>query len=389
MLSIAFVFESASGIRAIIVLGLSTLYLGMPFIRGCDHNRWTWSVIIDAMLLVLLTYYSKYNINYLYMMLFFWNLYEVVLWRDFEKSIYYAIVNFIGIFICFKMLFEYGVNYQLFSQTIFLTIIYLLFTGMLLFYKFYIQSKKEATQLNQILSDQNESLLGANHALESSKEALEHANLEVARLTRLKERSELAKTLHDSVGHEITGHIMALEMLKMQVHSKSQDEIYEDVQHAIDQSRDILRALRILVNDHKEIISHHNFYDQLSQKMHQFQVNSGITIYIKYQLFDEVLSNEMSEALYHIVLESVSNSAKHGVAKKIWVSFQTLDEKFLLVKIMDNGVVEGSLIEGNGLRFIRNRVEKLAGSVEFQWDLSGFRTTIKLPYYTEYLEEKR
>lgn len=379
MLMIAFLFESATGVRAQMIMALSVAYAVVPFLRGITHQKRQWTLALDCIILILLNYYSRYNINHLYILLYFFNICETILWLDREKSVVWTIFNAVSITICFKFLFDYGVNYQIASQTVFLGIIFSLYVGILFVYKSYLKSKQEAEKLNNRLKEQNEHLTQSNQALETTNDMLESANFEIARLTRLKERSELAKSLHDSVGHEVTGHIMALEMLKMKYQNQMDGAIVSELQEAIDRSREILRALRTLVSEHREIISHETFYDQLSKKTTQFQLDTGIAIYFEYQLYDEKISDELSVDLYHIVLESIANSAKHGRAKKIWISFQMLDTQDLLLKIMDNGKVEHLIKEGNGMSFIKARMAKYNGIVTFEGDEFGFRTTIRVP----------
>jgi len=223
-------------------------------------------------------------------------------------------------------------------------------------------------------------LLETNESLQLSKEALESANLEVARLTRLKERSQFARDLHDTLGHELTGLIMSLEMLKLTAETKSTDALKSELQLSVNQSREILRAMRELVSNHKDIIIHDNLYDALSKKLYKYQVQTGITVTFSYELFDELIDEEMSDVLYRTVLESITNSAKHSNAKKVWVSFQSLEDHRILLKVQDDGGCEIGFLKGNGLGFIEERIKRLNGQTHFDCDKSGFRTTIMLPY---------
>lgn len=373
---IAMNFEMALNSRMVMLYVLFSAFIALPFLRGKSHTRFGWSLLVDIGLVFALNIYSRFNINYVFVLLNLWILAEAALWQPLSRAAILTALTFMGSALSFNQSFAYAFNYQLLSQAVFIEVVFALFSGMLFTYKSYTREKERVEKLNETLVAQNEQLILSNQALTLSKEALEEANLEVVRLTRLKERSGFARDLHDTVGHELTGHIMSLEMLKMQAEN---EEMKHAIQTSVDQSREMLRAMRELVSAHKEIIVHDNLHDALSKKLKQYQTQTGIIVHLNYALFDEGIDAETGDVLYRTVLESITNTAKHSTAKRVWISFQSLEDKQMLLKIVDDGGCNDGYTKGNGLSFIEERIKRISGTVQFECDENGFRTSVKIP----------
>ncbi len=378
---IAMNFEMAVQSRSNLLVGLMIAFIALPFIRGKAQHRLGLTLLVDIAVVFALNYYSRFNINYLFMLLNLWILAEAALFQPLSRGLAISALTFTGAGLSFYQSLEYGMTYQSLSQTVFIESVFILFSGVLFTYKSYLLKKEQVDKLNKTLTEQNEILQETNETLQLSKESLESANLEVARLTRLKERSQFARDLHDTLGHELTGLIMSLEILKLSAETKTAETLKSDIQLSVNQSREILRAMRELVSNHKDIIIHDNLYDALSKKLYKFQIQTGIVVTFSYELFDELIDEEMSEVLYRTVLEAITNTAKHSHAKKVWVSFQSLEDQRILLKIQDDGGCENGFTKGNGLGFIEERIKRFNGQTQFDCDENGFRTTITMPYH--------
>lgn len=375
---LAIQFEVATAPRSMILFGLSSLLIALGFIRGETHKRFGWTLVIDVIAVFAMGYYSRFNINYIVLALNLWIMIEAIVWQPFVRGLLLVAIVYFGIGLTIIDASSYGLNYQNMSQIGLIISLFILFTIMLFMYTSYLNERAQVRKLNTTLTLQNEALVESNVALGDSKVALEEANKEVVRLTRLRERSQFARDLHDTVGHELTGLIMSLEMSKLKAHDSK--VTMDEIQQSIDQAREILRAMRSLVDTHKEVIMHDNLYEALSKKLTVFESQTRILVKFTYTLFDEIIDEMVSDALYKAVIESVTNSAKHSSASRIWVSLQPLDSGEILLKVEDNGVLKGVISKGNGLKFIEERIKRIDGSVVFDCDNNGFRTTIKVPY---------
>jgi signal transduction histidine kinase len=370
------VYEAAATPRSWILYGSALILVLMAFIRGKSHVKFGWSLIVDILIVYAMGYYSRFNINYIILALNLWILIESIVWQSFVRSVLLVAGTYFSIGLSLVVSANYGMNYQSLSQMALILAFFIVFTVLLFMYNSYIKERTEVRALNLALTQQNDQLTTINQALIQSKEALEEANREVARLTRLRERSRFARDLHDTVGHELTGLIMSLEMQKLS-HSP-ETESHKAVQMAIDQAREILRAMRALVDAHKDVILHENLYEALVKKLENFESQTGISTKLTYDLLDEQLDEAVIDALYKTVIESVTNTAKHGNATKLWVSFQKLNSGEIILKIVDNGDASATITKGNGLKFIEERITRLGGSAVFEHDGNGFRTSVKI-----------
>ena len=104
---------------------------------------------------------------------------------------------------------------------------------------------------------------------------------------------------------------------------------------------------------------------------------SDVSIYFetdeKHLKFDEDEEN----AIYRVIQESITNAVRHGKAEKIWITLKRVDGEILLV-IKDNGTGAKKMESGFGTRHIRERIEMLKGTVDFDGQ-HGFTVTAHIP----------
>ena len=394
MFAIAMYFEQAVASRRTLMFFLMLCFIVMPIIRNKSAKKLGWTLLIDVVLVNALIFYSRFNTNYIFLLMHLWIILEALLWQSQTIGVPISVVAIVTSLISQLQTLRYAFNYQTLSQSVFITLIFVFFAVMMYFLKSYLDERAQVRFLNDALTEQNERLYDSNETLLGLNAALENANMEVMRLTRLKERSQIAKDLHDTLGHELTGLIMSLEMTKMTVDQKNNEAIKSDIQLHLEHARKLLRAMREVVESHKEVIQNDTLYTRLAQKIEQFQNQTGIHVYLTYDLFDQMISDALCEVFYRTVLESMTNTAKHSKSKRMWVSFQSLEDHVILLKIHDDSVAcnrvgdgaseSGDIKKGNGLRFIEDRIHRLNGTVSFECDGTGFKTTVKVKgTYTE------
>lgn len=377
--AVAIHFEAAVQQRETILGVLVVLLSTMAFLRGRQHNRLPWTLYLDVAIVFALNAYSRFGINHLFILLNLWILAEAALYQSYYNGVAVISFSMLGVGIALAQLLMYDLQFQTLTQAGFVIVVFLLFVMMLILYKSYVKERNEVNRLNERLLEQNEALIKINDDLITSKEALECANIEVAKLTRVKERSQMAQDLHDTVGHELTGLIMSLEMLKLKCRSEEDESLKGDLQGAITQSREILRAMRDLVSRHKDAITLDHLHDALTKKLYKYQMNTGIMAHLTYNLDENAMDDVAAQVLYRCVIESITNTAKHGKAKHVWISFQSLIDQGVLLKINDDGVCSKVFTKGNGLLFIEERIKKLNGIATFESSEQGFNVLIQLP----------
>ena len=83
------------------------------------------------------------------------------------------------------------------------------------------------------------------------------------------------------------------------------------------------------------------------------------------------------QSLAFILRELTNNILKHSSCDACSIDM-SVNEKEIRLKVMDNGRVD-IVIEGNGLKGIRQRVELLDGRCDIDKSGKGFRVTIAVP----------
>lgn len=191
------------------------------------------------------------------------------------------------------------------------------------------------------------------------------------------ERGRLARELHDGIGSDLAGIKIAFE------HYFSRQETgvqTKRLQEAINNACKDLRSLSHQL--HPLAFSSIGFSSFLKEYVDTVSQKNNLTI--KAYFFPETEINKLSDDLlagvYRIVQELTNNIVKHAKASNAEVQLTKHDDHLNIV-INDNGVGFTSVKkQGIGLRNIRERLEKLKGSIEIDSNAKyGTSITINIP----------
>lgn len=215
------------------------------------------------------------------------------------------------------------------------------------------------------------------HELRTANEQLkEYADMS-ERMAQTRERNRLAREIHDTLGHTLTGIATGLdaclalidispEQTKKQLLllSKVSREGIKDIRRSVSELRpDSLERLSLEVAIRKMVTD----MSQVSDVQIYFETDE------KHLKFDEDEEN----AIYRVIQESITNAVRHGKAKKIWITLKRIDGEILLV-IKDNGIGCEEIKSGFGTKHIKERIEMLRGTVTFDGQ-HGFTVTARIP----------
>lgn len=217
------------------------------------------------------------------------------------------------------------------------------------------------------LAAQTELLL--REELKSSKQQ-EKLNLFHAMLQgQEKERSRIARDLHDGLGGMLAGVKLKLSAVanregKMQPQTESSMDLYTII-NQMDQSVNELR--RIARNMMPESLLYMGLEASL-QDLCNAMAHPQLQIDFQASHLRMDYNQSFLIAVYRIVQELLTNAVKHSDASQIWVQCAEADGHFYIT-VEDNGKGfdphgEDTKREGIGLSNIRNRVEILNGHLE-------------------------
>lgn len=206
---------------------------------------------------------------------------------------------------------------------------------------------------------------------ENLKQELLAANLQVAKMAELSERSRIAREIHDNAGHEIVAAYMSLQTIQplFEAGDAEDQELYQEgmkrLEAGIDKIREAVHNLTPLTDIGV------NALEDLCKKFLRCPVeftsygdSSKVSVYLWV-----ILETCLKEAL--------TNVLHHADAKRITV---TLDITPHIVRLCveNDGVKQDSGYAGIGLRNLGQRVRSVGGNIST--DLSDcFRLVCVLP----------
>ena len=187
-----------------------------------------------------------------------------------------------------------------------------------------------------------------NEELQQANEKLQEYAVMKEKMGETKERNRLAREIHDTLGHTLTGISAGVDACIAMIDSspevtKGQLELISKV------TRDGIKEVRRSVSE-----------------IH-FECD------VEKLKFDEDEEN----AIYRVVQESMTNSVRHSHAKNVYI---TIKKKYsdIYISIKDDGIGCTDMKKGFGTRHIVERIKLLNGTVEFDGS-DGFTTNVVIP----------
>ena len=240
-------------------------------------------------------------------------------------------------------------------------------TALLLGFVMFLWSR-ESDSLRQT----SDSLRSKVHHLDQQQEQLlldYHQGLEIS---RMQEREHIARILHDSLGHELTAaHLTVkacralLQQGQVERTAEAQLKVEQRLEAALDQLKLAVRQLQ--PDEERE-------NRRLKQLFEQFSYPVEVSI----SGDPAFLEPSVRQVLYTVVREALTNIAKHAKPKVITASL-SVNKRMARFVIENDGVLEKSTQEsGNGLRYMRRRIEALGGSMAIV-KTATFKLVISLP----------
>lgn len=207
--------------------------------------------------------------------------------------------------------------------------------------------------------------------LKSKTQELEEASI-------LKERNRIAREIHDSLGHTLTGAIIQLEVAKQLLYASPEkaevsiQKTQDITRHGFNDVKRAIKALRPIVIEDNTLDDGLSLLFERMEKDYNFKVDNDINL-------PDSISDDLKISVYRIVQELITNSVRHGKASEMKLSIEHQFDT-LRINCNDNGKGCSSIKEGNGINGIRERIAKFGGHAEFSSQVNnGFGAIIYIP----------
>lgn len=205
------------------------------------------------------------------------------------------------------------------------------------------------------------------HAL---NQELKVAQQQLAEASRQNERLRIAREIHDVLGHQMTAQILNLEVATHQ----AQGVVLSRVEQSLALAKMMLGDLRNAVSDLRESPPV-DFPEALRSLLARIP-----KLETRLDLPDDLAINDpqTTATLLRCVQEAATNTLRHSGASSFRVALHP-DKDELVMEISDNGISPSSIIPGNGLVGMRERIEALAGRLHWQIPHGSLQLRISLP----------
>lgn len=220
-----------------------------------------------------------------------------------------------------------------------------------------------------------------NEKLEEANQRLRAYAIEAEQIAETRERNRLAREIHDTLGHSLTGIVAGLDACTMTI-DVAPELTKQQLQKIRDTAKkgitDVRRSVKKLRPDDLEKLP---FQEALKQMTKDYSDSSGMEITFDIFSWSDNLRQDQEDVIYRVIQECLTNANRHGHATKVKITIGG-SEKYLIIVIADNGEGCENVEQGFGLKHMRERLELLHGTVHY-WSDAGFIVEAMIPLNRE------
>lgn len=251
------------------------------------------------------------------------------------------------------------------------TVVWALLYGSLLFFaSLMVQVVVREQAARRIAATVAAELEVANARLLGANDALREAHTRLAEASKAEERLRISRDLHDGMGNQLTALSLQLDLIGRLVDGPASDHVSQ----AKVLTTELIRDTRGVVSQLRDTrVSPRDRIARLARSMPRPKTSLDLA-----EALDEA-PDAVAETVVRLVQESLTNAARHSDAEHAWVVLSSSAEG-LRLQVRDDGKGAPTLVPGNGLSGMAERVALLGG--ELTWSspaAGGFVVTATIP----------
>lgn len=229
----------------------------------------------------------------------------------------------------------------------------------------YFNLRKESINIQEL---QNE-----NIKLKDEFKLIKYQLVHNEETVRQEERNQIAREIHDAVGHRLTALLMQLEVERIQAPNQEVENRFSELkqlaQASLYDTREAVRALQSEETSGIQAIIH------LIRKL-EAESQLRLTITMQAGVLGVYISNQQSVVIYRSIQEALTNMMRHSSSRQAGVEFQIIANTQLRFTVSHPLKEKVRIQEGFGLKNIRERLAKVDGRLTLSqtnqsFDLSG------------------
>ncbi len=227
--------------------------------------------------------------------------------------------------------------------------------------------------------NENERIMMLNKSLKEANKKLEEYSKSSALMAQTAERNRLAREIHDTIGHSLTGIVTGLDACLM-MFDKDRDLVKTQLTAIAEVARtgmtDVRQSVKALRPDALEKLPLDEAIEKLIDEMGR-STGVNINYHCSEKLSDSFDENE-EETIYRTIQESITNAISHGNASNINIDIKRSEDNLLTIDISDNGSGNTNPKKGFGLTHMEERLSMLGGSLHIDGN-DGFTVRAQMP----------
>lgn len=191
------------------------------------------------------------------------------------------------------------------------------------------------------------------------------------------ERKRLAREIHDTLGHALTGIAAGIDATLAIIDKNPQAAkaqlglVRQVVAEGIGDVRASLKKLR------PQALEQRGLQGALEKMIQEFRAVSGMEIDLVFAAQGLDFEKVKEDVCFRLVQESLTNSSRHGKATKVAVLFELADD-CLHIRVQDNGTGAENIQYGYGLTQMEENIASIHGRVAYDGS-AGFITEAYIP----------
>jgi len=174
--------------------------------------------------------------------------------------------------------------------------------------------------------------------------------------SRIGERMRISRELHDLVGHHLTALSLNLEVASHLVSGNAQEHV-----------RQAQSVAKLLLSDVREVVSQLREDDaiDLTEALRTLVEGvPGLDIHLQLPERFAVDDPRRAQVLLRCAQEIITNTVRHANARNLWLKFERTGANELAIHAHDDGRGAGTLLQGNGLTGMRERLAQIGGRLD-------------------------
>lgn len=232
----------------------------------------------------------------------------------------------------------------------------------------------------QVIREQRGRFDEVSHLYEELQDAnaqlKEYASM-AEKMAQTRERNRLAREIHDTLGHTLTGISAGLDACMATI-DIAPDQTKKQLEMLGGVTRKGIKEVRQSVNELRpDALTRLSLKHAIESMVREMNAMADAQIDFSCNMDEFCFDADEETAIYRVIQEGMTNALRHGSAKRIDITMRRQEDDIHIL-IVDNGIGCENIKQGFGTKHIMERIGMLGGTVLFDGS-NGFTIDAKIP----------